>query len=110
MQRECDYPERSVQCAQPTRMAELCIKYRLPLLSSETGFAQAGGLMNYGDSVDDAWRRSAAQVDRILKGARPADLPIEQSDQVRAGHQPQDRQGPRPDHPAVAPAAGGPGD
>jgi putative ABC transport system substrate-binding protein len=60
------------------RLAELCIKYRLPLLSSETGFAQAGGLMNYGDSVDDAWRRSAAQVDRILKGARPADLPIEQ--------------------------------
>jgi putative tryptophan/tyrosine transport system substrate-binding protein len=60
------------------RLAEVSIKYRLPMLSSETGFAQAGGLMNYGDGVDDAWRRSAAQVDRILKGAKPADLPVEQ--------------------------------
>lgn len=46
------------------RLADLALKYRLPVLSSETGFAQAGGLMNYGDSIDGAWRRSALQVDR----------------------------------------------
>jgi len=39
------------------RLAELALKYRVPVLSSETGFAKAGGLMNYGDSIDDAWRR-----------------------------------------------------
>jgi putative tryptophan/tyrosine transport system substrate-binding protein len=61
------------------RLAELALTYRLPVLSSETGFAEAGGLMNYGDSIDQAWRRSAVQVDKILKGAKPADLPVEQS-------------------------------
>jgi ABC-type uncharacterized transport system substrate-binding protein len=49
--------------------------HRLPVLSSETGFAEAGGLMNCGDSIDHGWRRSAAQVDKILKGAKPGDLP-----------------------------------
>ena len=63
------------------RLAELSLKYRLPVLSSETGFAEAGGLMNYGDSIDGAWRRSAVQVDRILRGAKPAELPIEQPTQ-----------------------------
>jgi putative ABC transport system substrate-binding protein len=60
------------------RLAELALTFRLPILSSETGFAEAGGLMNYGDSIDGAWRRSAMQVDRVLKGAKPADIPIEQ--------------------------------
>jgi putative ABC transport system substrate-binding protein len=49
------------------RLAKLSLKYRLPVLSSETGFAEAGGLMNYGDSIDGAWRRSAIQVDRVLR-------------------------------------------
>jgi len=60
------------------RLAELSLTYRMPVLSSESGFAQAGGLMNYGDSIDQAWRRSAVQVDKILRGAKPADLPVEQ--------------------------------
>jgi putative tryptophan/tyrosine transport system substrate-binding protein len=60
------------------RLAELALKYRLPVLSAETGFAEAGGLMNYGDNIDGAWRRSAIQVDKVLRGTRPADLPIEQ--------------------------------
>ena len=60
------------------RLAELSLTYRIPVLSSESGFAQAGGLMNYGDSIDQAWRRSAVQVDKILRGAKPADLPVEQ--------------------------------
>ena len=61
-----------------TRIAELALKNRLPTMSGETGFAAAGGLMNYGPNIEDSWRRSAVFVDRILKGAKPADLPIEQ--------------------------------
>ena len=53
-------------------------KRRIPTMSGETGFAAAGGLMNYGPNIADSWRRSAVYVDRILKGARPGDLPIEQ--------------------------------
>jgi putative ABC transport system substrate-binding protein len=60
------------------RLAELALKYHQPVLSAETGFAEAGGLMNYGDNIDGAWRRSAIQVDKVLRGSRPADLPIEQ--------------------------------
>ena len=59
--------------------------HRLPVLSSETGFAEPGGLMNCGDSIDHGWRRSAAQVDKIVKGAKPGDLPIEQPTKFELG-------------------------
>jgi ABC-type uncharacterized transport system substrate-binding protein len=61
-----------------TRIAELGLKHRLPTMSGETGFARAGGLMNYGANVPANWHRAATFVDKILKGAKPADLPIEQ--------------------------------
>jgi len=60
------------------QMAELSLKYRLPIMTHEPGFAQAGGLVQYGPSVVESWRRAATYVDKILKGAKPADLPVEQ--------------------------------
>jgi putative ABC transport system substrate-binding protein len=61
-----------------TRLAELALKHRLPTMFPEREFVDAGGLMAYGPSLPDSWRRSATYVDKILKGAKPADLPIEQ--------------------------------
>jgi putative ABC transport system substrate-binding protein len=60
------------------RLADLALKHRLPMASGETGFAAVGGLMNYGPDIIESWRRSAVYVDKILKGAKPADLPVEQ--------------------------------
>jgi putative tryptophan/tyrosine transport system substrate-binding protein len=60
------------------RIAELAAQYRLPTISGFPEFAAAGGLMAYGPSRIDQFRRAAYYVDRILKGAKPADLPVEQ--------------------------------
>jgi putative tryptophan/tyrosine transport system substrate-binding protein len=59
-------------------IAEEAMRRRLPSMSERRDFVQAGGLMAYGPSIPDLWRRAAYYVDRILKGARPADLPVEQ--------------------------------
>jgi putative ABC transport system substrate-binding protein len=61
-----------------TRLAGLAAKVRLPAISLYREFAQAGGLMAYGTSVSHMYRHAATYVDKILKGAKPADLPIEQ--------------------------------
>jgi putative ABC transport system substrate-binding protein len=59
-------------------LLELASKAQLPVMSSNYDFAKAGGLMFYGPNFAELYRRSAGYVDRILKGAKPADLPIEQ--------------------------------
>jgi len=53
-------------------------KARLPLLSGNPSLAEAGGLLGYGTQRDENWRRAAAQVDKILKGANPGDIAVEQ--------------------------------
>jgi putative ABC transport system substrate-binding protein len=60
------------------RLAELGEKYRLPSMHGLRTNVEAGGLMSYGPSIADIWRRAASFVDKILKGAKPADLPVEQ--------------------------------
>jgi putative ABC transport system substrate-binding protein len=60
------------------QMAELLVKARLPSMFPRREFAAAGGLMSYGPSYADMFRRAAAYVDKILKGAKPADIPVEQ--------------------------------
>jgi len=60
------------------RMADLAIKHRLPSVATVRQWAEAGVMMSYGASFVDLWRRAATYVDKILKGAKPADLPIEQ--------------------------------
>ena len=68
-----------VQGSLPTkRAAELALQYRLPAASIVRGFTEDGGLMSYSDNMADTFRRAAVFVDRILKGAKPADLPVEQ--------------------------------
>ena len=59
-------------------IAELALKQKLPAISFSRNFAESGGLMVYGVDLDDQLRRAASYVDRILKGARPGDLPVQQ--------------------------------
>ena len=68
----------SVFFAHRLRLVELAAQSRLPTMYVVREFAQEGGLMAYGADLRDSWRRAAWYVDRILKGAKPADLPVEQ--------------------------------
>jgi putative ABC transport system substrate-binding protein len=61
-----------------TRLADLAARSRLPAAYGSTENVEAGGLMSYGPSIRDFYRRAATYVDKILKGAKPGDLPVEQ--------------------------------
>ena len=60
------------------RLVDLAAKNRLPAVYPWREFVDAGGLMAYGPNVADLYRRAATYVDKILKGAKPGDLPVEQ--------------------------------
>jgi len=70
--------ETPVLIAQRTEVANQAIKRRLPVIYSRMEHVEAGGLMSYGVNTNDLFRRAATYVDKILKGTRPADLPVEQ--------------------------------
>jgi putative tryptophan/tyrosine transport system substrate-binding protein len=75
-----DRPDAVIaQPSLPTkRAAELAVKYRIPAVSVIRGFAEDGGLMSFQSKEIDMYRQGAVYVDKILKGAKPADLPIQQ--------------------------------
>ena len=68
----------AVGSSQRKEIAELAVKSRLPAIYEQAAYVEDGGLMSYGVSVTDMARRAATYVDKILKGAKPADLPVEQ--------------------------------
>jgi ABC-type uncharacterized transport system substrate-binding protein len=65
--------------AERKQIVELASKYRLPAIYYQKEFVDAGGLMSYGPDATDLYRRAAVYVDKILKGAKPADLPVQQA-------------------------------
>jgi putative ABC transport system substrate-binding protein len=60
------------------QISEFALTHRLPMIAEIRDFAEAGGLLTYGPSLVDLWRQAATYVDKILRGAKPADLPVEQ--------------------------------
>jgi len=68
----------SILFAHRTKVLQLAVKGRLPVIYESAEEAEAGGLMSYGLNTNDSYRRAATYVDKILKGAKPADLPVEQ--------------------------------
>jgi len=68
----------SVQVGQRAEIAKLAVESRLPLMGEFREIAEAGAILTYGPSRTDMWRRAAGYVDKILKGAKPTELPVEQ--------------------------------
>jgi putative ABC transport system substrate-binding protein len=71
-------PPDAVFTAHRVQIAELALKYRVPTIHGFRDMVQAGSLMSYGPNFGDLYRRAATYVHKILQGAKPADLPIEQ--------------------------------
>ncbi len=68
----------NMQVSRRMQIVESAMQYKLPVIAEYREIAEAGALLSYGPSRKDSWRRSAAYVDRILRGSAPADLPVEQ--------------------------------
>src|ERR1700730_1108735 len=85
------------------QLVALAERYSVPVIYDAREFAEAGGLISYGASRPAAWHQAGIYLGKILHGAKPADLPVYQSTQLRAGRQPQDRQGARPHSAAIDP-------
>ena len=91
-------------------LVRLALQHRLAGIYWTREYVEHGGLMTYSASLAALRQHAAIYVDKILKGAKPQRPPRRAAHEIRAGHQPEDREGPRLDHPAVAAAAGGSGD
>jgi putative ABC transport system substrate-binding protein len=70
--------ETPILIANAKTIGESLVKYKIPAIGFKE-IAEAGGLMSYGADLSDMWRRSAVHIDKILKGAKPGDIPIEQA-------------------------------
>ena len=79
----------------------MAARHRLPAISSDRFNIKVGGLLSYGADTDDLYRRAASYIDRILRGGKPSDFAGPAPQQVRTGHQHQNREGDRPDIPRV---------
>ena len=93
-----------------TDIVNRAAKSRLPAVYWAAEYTEVGGLMSYAPSLADMAQRGSVFVDKILRGGSTGRSAGRAGNEVRTDHQPQDRQGPRPDDPAVAAAAGGSGD
>src|SRR5207245_2875970 len=89
------------------KIHDLALRERLPTVSSFPLFAQTGLMLSYGPNHLALPRRAAVYVDKILKGAKPADLPVEQPTKLELVINLKDRQGARPDDPTVGTGASG---
>jgi putative tryptophan/tyrosine transport system substrate-binding protein len=70
--------QTALASATRTQIVELATKYRLPAIYTRRNFVESGGLMSYGPDRVERYRRAAGMIDKILKGAKPSDLPVEQ--------------------------------
>src|SRR5205823_4093938 len=77
----------SMFVGQRRRVVELAARGRLPALYSQKEFVDDGGLISYGPSLVDMYRRAATHVDKVLRGAKPSDMPIEQPTKFKQGMQ-----------------------
>ena len=91
------------------RITEFATKHRLPLMGPHREYAETGGLMAYGVDLRDNFRRAASYVDKILKGAKPADLPVEQPTKFELVMNLKTAERVGNNHPALVAAAGGRG-
>ena len=78
-QRDYDDATARPYFAERKRIVELAVKHRLPAIYFQKEFVDEGGLMSYGADFDDLFRLAAVYVDKILKGVKPADLPVQQA-------------------------------
>jgi hypothetical protein len=79
------------------RLAALTVRHAVPAASEHGEFAAAGGLLSYGSDITDAYRLTGIYIGRILRGDKPAELPVQRATKVELYIKPQDRQGARPE-------------
>ena len=89
-------PADTFLVSQRSRIAQFAIENKLPSVYTFREYIEAGGLIAYTPNYDDLFRRAASYVDKILKGAKPGELPIEAADEVSSIDQPQDCSSARP--------------